>query len=308
MSLGIKVLIGFVIVILIWSTTPLAVKWSGEGPGYLFGVTARMTLGTIVLLIIAYLKEVKLPLNRKAILTYLAAGLGIYGAMLSVYWGAQHIQSGFISVLFGLSPITTGVLAYFVLSERGLTGFKVTGILFGISGLLIIFWRSLNLNDYVVYGISAVCLSVLIHALSSVLVKRWHDDLSSLSVTTGGMLIALPMYLVTWLILDGSWPQSIPTHALWSIIYLAVIATAVGFNMYYYLLKHMPASQVSLLTLLTPMMALWIGHVFNQEVIGQRAWIGTVCILFGMSLYQWGALWVQRLKSRWQVASEEADG
>ena len=35
-------------IILIWSTTPLAVKWSGEGPGYLFGVTARMVIGALL--------------------------------------------------------------------------------------------------------------------------------------------------------------------------------------------------------------------------------------------------------------------
>ena len=42
-------------IILIWSTTPLAVKWSGEGPGYLFGVSARMAIGTLLCLLLVQL-------------------------------------------------------------------------------------------------------------------------------------------------------------------------------------------------------------------------------------------------------------
>ena len=35
-------------IILIWSTTPLAIQWSGTEVGYLFGITSRMSLGVIV--------------------------------------------------------------------------------------------------------------------------------------------------------------------------------------------------------------------------------------------------------------------
>ena len=307
MQTGIKIIMGFVVVTLIWATTPLAIKWSGQGPGFLFGVTARMMIGVGIMLIIAYLKQVPLPRHRGAILTYFAAGLGIYGAMLSTYWSAQYIQSGFISVMFGLTPIATGVLAYFVLAERGLTSFKLVGIVLGILGLVIIFWRSLHAGQTVFYGIAAMCLAVFLHALSTVLVKRWHGELSSMTVTTGGMLVAAPTYLMTWLLVDGQWPVDIPEHALWSILYLAVIATTVGFNLYYYILKHMPASQVALLTLLTPVLALWIGRLFNHEVISEHAWLGTIFILGGMSLYQWGALWMQQFRAKSKLMKQTTD-
>lgn len=308
MNTGIRVIIGFVVVILIWATTPLAIKWSGEGPGFMFGVTARMMIGVVLMLLIAYAKKVSIPRHRGALLTYLAAGLGIYGAMLSAYWAAQYIQSGFISVMFGLTPIATGVLAYFFLAERSLTPFKLIGIALGLVGLVIIFWRSLHAGQSVVYGIAVMCLAVFLHALSTVLVKRLHGELSSMTVATGGMLVAAPAYLLTWLVVDrGQWPASIPDHAMWSIIYLGVIATTIGFNFYYYILKHMAASQVALLTLVTPVLALWFGSLFNHEVIGQHAWIGTIFILSGMSLYQWGALWLQRFKAKSRQMNQSTD-
>ena len=289
------VLFGFLVVTLIWSTTPLAIKWSGEGPGYLFAVTARMVIGTLIILLLARVKHVRVPWHREALMTYAAAGLGIYGAMLSVYWGSQYIASGFISVIFGLTPIVTGVMAYFMLRERGLTPLRLLGIVLGMTGLAVIFGRSVGLGELVTLGISAVFVSVLLHALSSVLVKRWHADLPALSVTTGGLLLATPAYIITWLVIDGQLPQALPASALWSIIYLGVIATGIGFTLYFYILKHMPASQVALLTLLTPVLALWIGQLFNHEVVGLSAWLGSLLILIGMSIYQWGAIWFQRM-------------
>ena len=291
-----SVLIGFVVVVFIWSTTPLAVKWSGEGPGFLFGVTARMVIGSVLMLLLAWVKRVAVPWHAAAIKTYLAAGVGIYGAMICVYWGAQFIASGFISVIFGLTPILTGVFAWFILDERGLTPLRMLGITLGLIGLVMIFHRSFNLGHTVMLGIAAVLLGVLLHSISGVLVKRLHGKLSSLSVATGGLLIATPLYLLTWMIQDGHWPQQVPTQAMWSIIYLGVIATGIGFSLYFYILKHMPASQVALLTLLTPVMALWFGRLFNHEIVGVSAWMGTGLILFGMSIYQWGGLWLQRIR------------
>ena len=294
-----RLFIGFTMVILIWSTTPLAVKWSAEGTGFIFGVSARMVIGMLVLIVLALIKRVPVPLHRQAIVTYIAAGAGIYGAMLSVYWGSQFIQSGFIAVLFGLSPIFTGGLAYFVLNERGWTTFKLLGVFFALAGLIVIFSQSIDFGSVAAYGIAAVLLSVFIHSLSAVFVKKLHGQLSSLTVTTGGMLVATPTYIITWLSIDGKLPSAIPDYALWSIVYLGVIATAIGFNLYFYILKHLPVSQVALLTLITPVSALWIGQLLNNEQINSHAWFGSAMILTGMGVYQWSHLLpVVRLWSR----------
>ena len=71
-------------VVIIWSTTPLAIKWSGEGPGYLFGVTGRMIIGAALCVALLALLRVEFPWHKRARRTYLAASLAFYGAMLSV--------------------------------------------------------------------------------------------------------------------------------------------------------------------------------------------------------------------------------
>ena len=91
-------------IVLIWATTPLAIKWSGDEGGFLLGVTLRMTIGYAICLLLLWLLRIEFPWHRQARRSYLAAGLGVFGAMLSVYWGAQYIPSGLVSVLFGVLP------------------------------------------------------------------------------------------------------------------------------------------------------------------------------------------------------------
>lgn len=76
--------------------------------------------------------------RRGALLTYLAGGLGIWGAMTSVYWGAQHIPSGMVSVIFGLSPVVTALMAAIWLGERAQTPFRLLGMALGLIGLALI--------------------------------------------------------------------------------------------------------------------------------------------------------------------------
>ncbi len=126
-----SVFLAYLSVILIWSTTPLAIKWSGEGHGYLFGATGRMSIGLVYVLLAMAVLHQSLPWHRKARLAYLGAALHIYGAMLAVYWAAQFIPSGWVAVVFGLTPMLTAVMAALWLGNLGLLGWllapKLTG-------------------------------------------------------------------------------------------------------------------------------------------------------------------------------------
>lgn len=278
----------FIGVIIVWSTTPLMIKWSSEGSGYLFGVSSRMLLGAMISTVLLLLLARKINWHKEALKTYIAAGLGIYGAMSMVYWGAQYIPSGLVSVLFGLTPIVTGIIAAFWLNERSLSSNRLAGIILGITGLVIIFGNGIEFGNDAVKGILAVLISVLLHSISAVWVKAIDARLPAMDITHGGLLIAAPLYLATWFAYDGVMPVEISSRALMAILYLAVFGSVLGFMMYFYILKHMEASRVALATLITPVTALLLGQFLNHETHDPLVWAGTLLILIGMSVYQWG--------------------
>ena len=276
----------YISVILLWATTPLAIKWSGEGPGFLFGVTARMAIGTVCVLIVMVLMRQRLAWHRKARQTYLAVALQIYGSMLAVYWAAQFIPSGWISVIFGLTPLMTALLAALFLGERSLTLGKLLAYGLGVGGLAIMFGSALQLGYEAVLGISGVLVSSFLQSVSSVWIKRIAAKLPALSQVAGGLLLALPAYLLTWGIADGHWPAALTPTSLAAIIYLGVIATTIGFVLYYYLLTHLPATRVALITLVSPLLALMLGHIINHEPLTLKIVTGTLFILSALIMHE----------------------
>lgn len=277
-------------VIIIWSTTPIAVKWSGEGPGFLLAVSARMLIGTLLCLALLKLLRRPLPWDSQARRAYLATTPAIYGAMMCTYWGAQFIPSGLIAVLYGMSPLITGIMASLWLHERSFTPLKVLGMLVGLLGLAVIYKTALTLGPSSAYGIGAILAAVTLQVASAVLIKRSGTHMPALTLTTGGLMLSLPMYLLTWIVFGPSLPHAIPLKAGLSILYLGAFGSVAGFVMYYYILSHLDTGRIALITLITPVTALILGHTLNAERIGPEVLMGVVLILSGLILHQWQEL------------------
>lgn len=282
--------IAYLAVILIWSTTPLAIKWSSAGVEYLMALSARMALGlTGACVILLVLRQLP-PINRQAVKTYLTSGFSIYFAMTGVYWASQYIPSGWISVIFGLSPIMTGVLAALVLNERSITWMKLWGMTLGIIGLLIIFGDGYSSGDEFFAGILVVLGSTLVHSLSSVLIKYFNARLSCFSASAGGLAFAMPLFVATCIYRGEPIPQDIPDRAMFAILYLGIIASTFGFALYFYVLSHMDIGKVSLIPLITPVSALLLGILLNDEPLSTSIIMGAGFISTGLLCYLFGPI------------------
>lgn len=272
--------------IIIWSTTPLAIKWSSAESGFLFGIMGRMTLGVLLCLLLVRIFKIHLPVHRNARRIYVIGGLSLYSAMLAVYWSVQFIPSGLVSVIFGLSPIITSVLASWWLKESKLTFLKIAGIFLGISGLALVFRSGLQLNENSIYGVLGVLFAVFVHSISSVWMKSVSQGLSAVAITTGELLVAVPLYILTWWIFDGNIPAEVPVRTSLAILYLGSVGSVLGFVLYFYILKQLQVATVTLIMLVTPVLALLLGNLIDHEPIYNLVWIGTAMILTGMLLHQ----------------------
>ena len=296
-------------VVLIWSTTPLAIQWSSQGGHFLFALSIRMLIGLSILSTIFTFARLKLSYSPSALKVYVISGLGINVSMMCVYWGAQYIPSGWIAVIFGLSPITTGLLSAFFISEKNTSIFRILGITSGLIGLLIIFGTSSQINSNALWGIAAVFTSAFTLSLSAVLIKRVNSPISGMEASFGGLTIATPILLLVFLTSGEPLMIEAPISAWVSILYLGAVATALGFTLYYYILKNLEAIRVSMIALISPIIALIIGSVINHEPLSTSIISGAILVSAGLAMFEFEKYfdrWLKHiLKYRSMIKNED---
>lgn len=277
----------YIVVIMVWSTTPLGVKWSSVGMSPVAGAFGRILLAALLGWLLARVLGVAVPWHRRAVKVYAISNIGVFVGLLSVYFGAQFMPSGLISILYGLSPVISALLSRFLLDEPAFSVSKWLAMGLGLAGLMVVFRHEILLLNGNFLGFALVLFSVFCFCVSGVLIKREGPVLHPLAQTVGTLVMATPLYGAVALTL-GLQIESLQPRTIGAILYLALFGSFIGFFCYFYVLKHMAASTVALSTLVTPVLALTLGAVLNGETITPSLVIGAAMIGSCLLLYYWG--------------------
>ncbi|QBC43619.1 DMT family transporter [Iodobacter fluviatilis] len=272
--------IAYLVLILLWSTTPLAINWSVQGVPFSLALAGRFGLAAALGLLVLLLSRKKIP--RSSWPAAACAGASTALSMLCVYWASLTVSSGLVAVLFGLIPLATAGFSWLWLGlslNRG----ELLAMAMGMTGLFIIFVEKLSLSG--VAGVLAVLIAVLIQAAAAVKLKTLAVGQSPLAVNAGALAIAAVLLSIVCTMQTSSLAWNFPSQSMLAIAYLAVFGSVLGFSLYYWLIRECKPITVSLISIITPASALWMGHSLNAEVISGALIGGTACILLGLMVH-----------------------
>ena len=292
-----SVSVAYLAVILIWSTTPLGIVWSSESISPTMAVLLRMLIAIMLGAMIIKSRHIEIPWHKQALRVYSYSALGIFGGMLFSYMAAQYLSSGVMSLVFGLSPVLSALLAQKITNDPKLSKIRLFSMLISLTGLAVVCADSFSLKANGGYGLVFILVAVFFFSLSGVLVKSVSLAIHPMATTVGSLTVSIPLFFTSWIVLDGSLDISQwQTRSIWATVYLGVFGSLIGFYAYFYVLQKLTASTVTLVTLITPVMALSLGALLNDEKVSFNLMAGAICVLFGLSLYHFGEKFLLRRK------------
>lgn len=275
----------YAFVVLVWSTTPLAIQWSSTTMSPITSVTIRMLISLVIIMAVAPafgVRELRLKQHWKL---YLSSAVGICPAMPLVYLGGQYIPSGLMSVMFGLSPFLVGLLSGWIANDHSMTKGRYLALAVAVGGLATIFLQGEKMGDQAPLGIGLLLMAVCCFSMSSLLVKRYAANVEPVRQLWGSLSFASLMLVIIWLVFDRSTPQAFTYKSGISLAYLAVIGSVFGLLGYFYLIQRISVNLVTLIPLITPALALVLGFAVNGEQLTLRIVIGSGLILVGLGLF-----------------------
>lgn len=294
-----QVPVAYLAVLLIWSTTPLGIVWSSETINPTMAVLLRMLIAVVLGSLIIIISKIEFPWHKQAIRLYSFSALGIFGGMSFSYLAASYLSSGVLSLAFGLAPVFSAILARRILAEPKISTVRKLSMLLSFVGLALVCADKFSLKGDSIYGLIFILTAVFLFSLSGVLVKSISLAIHPLSTTVGALIVSLPLFIGNWLLLDGSMNISDwQMRSVWATIYLGVFGSLIGFFAYFFVLQKLTASTVALITLITPVIALSLGVIFNGEVVTNTILLGAFFVISGLAIYHWGELLMSKLRRR----------
>jgi drug/metabolite transporter (DMT)-like permease len=274
----------YILLCLIWGTTWLGIKASLESLTPFMSAGTRFILASLVIYLIMQLKKIRLQTDKLSMKLYFLMGFFSFIIPFGlVYWAQQFVPSGLSAVLFAVYPFFVAIFSYFRIPDEKIGFIKVTGIIIGFTGILVIFSDSFgeDLSEYIL-GMIAIVLSGTMQANIAVTLKKSGKHLNSLSMNLVPMLLAgFFMTLFSFLWEDIS-SNVLDLNAVLSVSYLAVFGSVITFTSFYWLLKRVNVIILSLIAFITPIVALIAGWIFYNEQLTTRHFIGSGLVLFGL--------------------------
>jgi drug/metabolite transporter (DMT)-like permease len=275
----------YALLCLIWGSTWLAIKVGLDGVPPFLAAGLRFLLATSLVGLVLAGRRKRFHLTRDDKVCVLSLGLLVFWLdYAAVYWAELRISSGLTAILFSTMPLMTSLLSTYWTGSETLGARKVAGILVGVVGTALLFWPHERLGGQQVLGMLAALIGSLCAAINLVTMKKHgrHSDpfvLNFLGMGVGtACLLAMSVVTESWATVTWSRDNVL------AIVYLAVFGSVIAFSTYYYLIKRMDATIVSLSTLIIPIVALILGRVFLDEIVTLMSVAGIVTILIGVAI------------------------
>ncbi len=276
----------FFSIYIIWGSTYLVNALGVQEVPPFFWAGARFILSALVIFLLLFLLKIPIKTTRIELKNALIAGvmfLTIGNGLMC--WALQYIDSGMMSLMVAAQPLLI-ILMLWIVDKQVPKWMSILGCLLGMLGMYLLINQSnfINTRNEVI-GLIIVFVCLIFWGIASLFVARvpipQNQFLNTgIQMGIGGICLMIISLFIEDVSMDtyyNSSPMMIP-----SMIYLVIFGSVIAFTSFNYLLQHVSPEKVSTSTYINPIVALFLGWYFNNEVITGRTLVAASILFIGV--------------------------
>ena len=265
------------LIYLIWGMNWVVMKTANTFFPPITFVAYRFLFGALVLLSVWFWLHLPLPKKKYWPWIFLTGILQMGLNNIAAQTSMLTLGAGMVSVLNYSMPIFAAVMAHFLLGER-LTWRKGAGIVLAIAGMAVL------MDVHAGGDVTAICiglLSAVFWGLASIFVKLKLADVNPISLTTWQMVCAsLSLLAYTAIVPQGEFVWN--AESVLCLIYNGVLASALAFFLWSWILQHIEVSKASVAVLAVPVVGVVGGILCLGEPMTLHIFFGMIMIMAGI--------------------------
>ena len=272
----------YFVVLLAWGSSWFAISFQLGDVAPQVSIVWRFLLASIILFIWCYFRGLKLSFPWRDHLSWLLLGFFLFCInYICAYFGTFYLASGLVCLIFSTLTLFT-VFNGFVFFKKPIRLPILVGAVVGIAGLSIIFSNEISSADWslesgVVKGFLWMLLATFFASIGMLLSGQFQARKMPLVQSNAFSMLYGSLILVFYIaVSDVSFSFNTSYSYVISLVYLALIASVIGFGVYLKLVGNIGADKASYVNIFTPTIALLLSTLFENY---EWSWVGLIGVL-----------------------------
>ncbi|WP_406374684.1 DMT family transporter [Streptomyces sp. NBC_00647] len=270
---------------LLWGSTFLWIELALRGLSPLQVTFIRCVLGALVLTVACYATGRSMPRGVTVWRHIVVAAFFCNALPFALFsLGQQTVDSGLAGVLNSTTPLWSIALGLALGSERGLRPVRLTGLLLGFAGTVIIFapWETTGAIGWGALAIlgAAASYAVAFTYMGRTLVRKGTPTIS----LSAAQLVAASGLTAVTMPIGGLKPIDPGPVVLVAAVVLGVFCTAITFHLTYRIINDEGATSAAVVGYLLPVVSVLLGVAVLGEHLSVRVVLGMAVVLVGVAM------------------------
>ena len=272
----------YFVVLLAWGSSWFAISFQLGDVAPQVSIVWRFLLASIILFIWCYFRGLKLTFPWRDHLSWLLLGFFLFCVnYICAYFGTFYLASGLVCLIFSTLTLFT-VFNGFVFFKKPIRLPILIGAVVGIAGLSVIFSNEISSTDWsvesgVVKGFLWMLLATFFASIGMLLSGQFQARKMPLVQSNAFSMLYGSLILVFYIaVSDVSFSFNTSYSYIISLVYLALIASVIGFGFYLKLVGNIGADKASYVNIFTPTIALLLSTLFENY---DWSWVGLIGVL-----------------------------
>ena len=243
----------------------------------------RVVLATVPMLAISSFYNIKIQAFSKNWKVYALVGLcnlTIPFSLIAI--GTNKIDSYLAAMLMSTTPITGSILAHFFTKDEKITFLKSLGIILGFSGILLLFFDKLIINESNYLFVLIIILGSTFYSISGILILKKLKKSGNINVTTSTLIWSVITLLPLAFILEEPFKSTPTLKSTLSLVYLGVVATSFAWWLRFKILAKNGIVFQTQVTYLIPIFGVIFGALILEEQITWKVLASLIIIMSGI--------------------------
>jgi drug/metabolite transporter (DMT)-like permease len=243
----------------------------------------RVIFATLFLVLFSFFYKIKINAFSKNWKIYALVGLcniAIPFSLIAV--GTNKVDSYLAAILMSTTPLTGSILAHIFTRDEKITFFKSVGIIFGFSGVLLLFFDKLILNEDNYFFALVILVGSTFYSIAGILILKKMKNSGNLDVTTSTMIWALIFLLPVAFVFEEPFNSTPRLDSVLSLIYLGSVATGFAWWLRFKILMKNGLIFQTQVAYLIPIFGVIFGVIVLNEQITWKVFASLIIIMSGI--------------------------